>query len=98
MHFESPLLASLLSFHYHIPSFSLFSLPLPLSYRQFVAGLIKYTPETMVFLAPTINSYKRFANQSWAPTRLAWALDNRTAGTRLWLYVFFFQANLISFI
>jgi glutamine synthetase len=37
----------------------------------------------MVFYAPTINSYKRFVDGSWAPTRLAWSHDNRTAGFRV---------------
>ena len=50
---------------------------------QFLAGWIKYTPEVCVFMAPTINSYKRFKEGSWAPTRLAWSFDNRTAGFRV---------------
>jgi glutamine synthetase len=37
----------------------------------------------MPFYAPTINSYKRFEDGSWAPTRLAWSLDNRTSGYRV---------------
>ena len=37
----------------------------------------------MVFYAPTINSYKRFVDASWAPTRIAWSRDNRTAGFRV---------------
>jgi glutamine synthetase len=37
----------------------------------------------MVFYAPTINSYKRFVDSSWAPTGLAWSYDNRTAGFRI---------------
>jgi glutamine synthetase len=40
-------------------------------------------PELVVLLAPTVNSYKRFAAGSWAPTRIAWSYDNRTAGFRL---------------
>ena len=36
-----------------------------------------------MFLAPTINSYKRFAAGSWAPTTLAWGNDNRTCGFRV---------------
>jgi glutamine synthetase len=36
-----------------------------------------------VFYAPTINSYKRYVDSSWAPTRLAWSYDNRTAGFRV---------------
>jgi glutamine synthetase len=52
-------------------------------FRQFLGGLIKYSPEFCLFFAPTINSYKRFQPGSWAPTRMAWALDNRTAGFRV---------------
>ncbi len=37
----------------------------------------------MPFYAPTINAYKRFEDASWAPTRLAWSYDNRTAGFRV---------------
>ncbi len=52
-------------------------------FGQFLAGWIKYVPDVMVFYAPTINSYKRFVDGSWAPTRLAWSRDNRTAGFRV---------------
>ena len=51
--------------------------------RQFLAGLMKYSPELCLFCAPTINSYKRFQPGSWAPTRMAWATDNRTVGFRV---------------
>ena len=40
-------------------------------------------PDVMVFYAPTVNSYKRYVDGSWAPTRLAWSHDNRTAGFRV---------------
>lgn len=49
----------------------------------FLAGWMQYVPDVMVFYAPTINSYKRFADASWAPTRIAWSRDNRTAGFRV---------------
>jgi glutamine synthetase len=49
----------------------------------FLGGWIKYVPDVMVFYAPTINSYKRYVDESWAPTRLAWSADNRTAGFRV---------------
>ena len=51
--------------------------------RHYIAGLIKYTPDLMVFLAPYVNSYKRFARATFAPTKSAWSIDNRTAGYRL---------------
>ncbi|MCR9135808.1 MAG: glutamine synthetase family protein [Alphaproteobacteria bacterium] len=51
--------------------------------RQYVAGLVRYAPEYTYFLAPYINSYKRFAVGTFAPTKAAWSVDNRTAGFRL---------------
>lgn len=52
-------------------------------FRWFLGGWIAHTPEFMVFYAPTVNSYKRYEDFSWAPTRLAWSKDNRTAGFRV---------------
>ncbi len=52
-------------------------------FRWFLGGWIAHVPDVMVFYAPTINSYKRFVDASWAPTRLAWSYDNRTAGFRV---------------
>ncbi len=51
--------------------------------RQFCAGLIAHAPDYTFFLAPYVNSYKRFVKGSFAPTRIAWSVDNRTAGFRL---------------
>ncbi|SHH16437.1 glutamine synthetase family protein [Cognatishimia maritima] len=50
---------------------------------SYVAGLIKYAADGMVFLAPYVNSYKRFVPGTFAPTKSAWSVDNRTAGFRL---------------
>ena len=52
-------------------------------FRWFLGGWIQHVPDVMPFYAPTINSYKRFVDGSWAPTRLAWSYDNRTAGFRV---------------
>ncbi len=52
-------------------------------FRQFLGGLMKYSPELCLFYGPTINSYKRYQPGSWAPTRMAWATDNRTTGFRV---------------
>src|ERR1051326_382167 len=52
-------------------------------FRQFLGGLMKYAPELCLFFAPTINAYKRYQSGSWAPTKMAWAYDNRTAGFRV---------------
>ena len=51
--------------------------------RQFVAGQIKYAKDITLFLAPYINSYKRFMAGTFAPTKTVWSRDNRTAGFRL---------------
>jgi glutamine synthetase len=52
-------------------------------FRQFLGGLMKYSPELCYFFAPTINAYKRYQPGSWAPTKMAWAFDNRTVGFRV---------------
>lgn len=51
--------------------------------KSYTAGLLKYAPDCMIFLAPYINSYKRFVAGTFAPTRIIWSVDNRTAGFRL---------------
>ncbi|APG48042.1 glutamine synthetase family protein [Phaeobacter porticola] len=51
--------------------------------RHYMAGMLKYAPDYTYFLAPYINSYKRFMKGSFAPTRIIWSVDNRTAGFRL---------------
>jgi glutamine synthetase len=53
------------------------------TFKQYLAGQIACFRELAIFLAPTINSYKRYAAGSWAPTTLAWGHDNRTCGFRI---------------
>ncbi len=52
-------------------------------FRWFLGGWMDKVAELMVFYAPTVNSYKRYQDGSWAPTRIAWSYDNRTAGFRV---------------
>jgi glutamine synthetase len=52
-------------------------------FRWFLGGWMAHVRDFMVCYAPTVNSYKRFQEASWAPTRLAWSDDNRTAGFRV---------------
>jgi glutamine synthetase len=52
-------------------------------FNQYLAGQIACAAELAIFVAPTINSYKRFTAGSWAPTTLAWGYDNRTCGFRI---------------
>ena len=52
-------------------------------FRRYLAGWIACLRELALFLAPTINSYKRYTAGSWAPTSLAWGHDNRTCGFRI---------------
>ena len=51
--------------------------------QQWAAGQLKYASEFTWFLAPYINSYKRFQAGTFAPTKIIWSDDNRTAGFRL---------------
>jgi len=51
--------------------------------KNYMAGLIAYAPDYTFFLAPYVNSYKRFAKGTFAPTKTVWSIDNRTAGFRL---------------
>ncbi len=52
-------------------------------FRWFLGGWMAHVDDFMVCYAPTINSYKRYVDGSWAPTRVAWSNDNRTAGFRV---------------
>ncbi|MFQ5623084.1 MAG: glutamine synthetase family protein [Paracoccaceae bacterium] len=51
--------------------------------RHYVAGLLEHAQEITFFLAPNVNSYKRFTKGLFAPTKAIWSPDNRTAGFRL---------------
>lgn len=51
--------------------------------KSYLAGVIRHARDYTVFLAPYVNSYKRFVRGTFAPTRIAWSVDNRTAGFRL---------------
>ncbi|WP_377289834.1 glutamine synthetase family protein [Rhizobium sp. SG2393] len=51
--------------------------------KSYVAGLLTHASEITYFLAPYINSYKRFMAGTFAPTKAVWSMDNRTAGYRL---------------
>src|SRR5204863_1987375 len=53
------------------------------TFSQFVAGMMALSRELAVFIAPFINSYKRYASLSWAPVNIVWGRDNRTTGFRL---------------
>ena len=52
-------------------------------YDQFVAGVLATMNDFTLLYAPNINSYKRFADGSFAPTAIAWGEDNRTCAVRL---------------
>ncbi len=51
--------------------------------QHYLAGQLTYARELTYFLAPYINSYKRFMAGTFAPTKAVWSFDNRTAGFRL---------------
>jgi glutamine synthetase len=49
----------------------------------FLAGMMALSRELAIFIAPNINSYKRYASLSWAPVNIVWGRDNRTTGFRV---------------
>lgn len=51
--------------------------------QQFLAGVLAHTRDFSLFFAPYVNSYKRFAPNSWAPVNVVWSHDNRSAGYRI---------------
>ena len=52
-------------------------------FRSFIAGQLATLREFTLFYAPNINSYKRFVEGSFAPTAIAWGMDNRTCALRV---------------
>ena len=52
-------------------------------FRSFIAGQLATLRELTLFYAPNINSYKRFVDGSFAPTAIAWGMDNRTCALRV---------------
>jgi glutamine synthetase len=52
-------------------------------FSRFVAGMMQLSRELAPFIAPNVNSYKRYASLSWAPVNVVWGRDNRTTGFRL---------------
>jgi glutamine synthetase len=55
----------------------------PEVFESFLAGQLACLAELTLFHAPNINSYKRFAEGSFAPTAIAWGRDNRTCSLRV---------------
>jgi glutamine synthetase len=53
------------------------------AFERFLAGQLACLQELCLFYAPNINSYKRFAAGSFAPTAVAWGRDNRTCALRV---------------
>ena len=52
-------------------------------FRRFLAGQLAAMRELTLFSAPNVNSYKRYVAGSFAPTAIAWGLDNRTCALRV---------------
>ncbi len=53
------------------------------TFRHYLGGLRQHIRELALFIAPSVNSYKRYAAESWAPTSVSWGRDNRTCGFRI---------------
>ncbi|MGH8995654.1 MAG: glutamine synthetase family protein [Acidimicrobiales bacterium] len=52
-------------------------------FASFMAGMLATVPEMTLLFAPNINSYKRYAEGSFAPTAVTWGQDNRTCSLRV---------------
>jgi glutamine synthetase len=52
-------------------------------FRHYLGGMRSRVRELALFVAPSVNSYKRYATESWAPTSISWGRDNRTCGFRV---------------
>jgi glutamine synthetase len=53
------------------------------TFRHYLGGQRQHIRELALFIAPSVNSYKRYAAESWAPTSVSWGRDNRTCGFRI---------------
>jgi glutamine synthetase len=53
------------------------------TFRHYLGGMRSHIRELALFIAPSVNSYKRYAAESWAPTSVSWGRDNRTCGFRI---------------
>src|SRR4051812_27286335 len=53
------------------------------AFRNYLGGMRARIRELALLVAPAINSYKRYATESWAPTSISWGRDNRTCGFRV---------------
>jgi glutamine synthetase len=53
------------------------------TFRHYLGGMRAHVRDLALFIAPSINSYKRYAAESWAPTSVSWGRDNRTCGFRV---------------
>jgi glutamine synthetase len=65
------------------PAFAGDPAALPDLCRWWLGGLMRHARASALLFAPSVNSYKRFRAGSFAPTAIAWAVDNRTAGFRI---------------
>jgi glutamine synthetase len=52
-------------------------------FRHYLGGMRRHIRDLALFIAPSVNSYKRYALESWAPTSISWGRDNRTCGFRI---------------
>ncbi len=53
------------------------------TFMHFLGGMRNHVKDLALMIAPSVNSYKRYAAESWAPTSVSWGRDNRTCGFRV---------------
>lgn len=54
--------------------------------KQYLAGLLAALPDCGVVFRPTVNSFRRFDVEAWAPENVSWGYDNRSAALRVITY------------
>jgi len=53
------------------------------TFLHFLGGLQRYLPSMMLIFAPTVNSWRRFAEGTFAPPAFTWGIENRTTCFRV---------------
>src|SRR3546814_12324269 len=51
--------------------------------RHAIGGALEVLPEAMAFLAPTVNSYRRYLPDIFVPTQRSWGFENRSVALRV---------------
>jgi len=53
------------------------------TFKHYIGGLQRYLPKMMLIAAPTVNSWRRFVEGTFAPPAFTWGIENRTTALRV---------------